>query len=502
MPASLPLATTAIAQAMLQASLDGIVAIDQDNLVVEWNSAAERMFGFPRAEVLGQPLSTLIIPPAYRTAHEHGMKRYVATRVPHLVNHRVQTVAQRRGGEIFPCEIVFHPLDFEGRTYFAAYIRDLTEQRRIDQERDQLAQVAEASTDFIAFSDLDNRLLYINTAGRRLVGYEGRIPEQATLADLVHPEDQDLLIQQAWPAVRATGHWQGEMRLLHQGTGEAIDVHRTIFTVRDPATGAPVGFATVTRDIREIKRAERERQAWQASLEAQVAERTLELTDLNAELDAFSSSVSHDLRTPIRHISGFAGLLRRALAQDDHEKSAAYLQVIEQAAGQMDALVESLLTLARQAREPLRRSPVNLARVITRLQAELQPDLGGRQVHWTVGTLPVVQGDETLLHQVLSNLLQNALKYSRQRPVSTIGIQARLQETEWVIEVRDNGVGFDPQDAGKLFGVFQRLHPASEFEGVGVGLATAQRIVTRHGGRIWATAVPGEGATFSFTLPA
>ncbi|WP_407541672.1 PAS domain S-box protein (plasmid) [Deinococcus radiomollis] len=502
MSAPSPLSTAAIADAMLRASLDAIVAIDQDNLIVEWNPAAERMFGYSRLQALGQPLSLLIVPPRYREAHERGLSRYVATRVPHLVNHRVQLEAQRRGGEVFPCEIAFHPLEFEDRMYFAAYLRDMTDQLRADRERDQLARVAEASTDFIAFSDLDNRLMYINRAGRQLVGYDGDIPAQATLADVVYPEDREWLVREVWPQVSETGQWQGEMRFFHQGTGEAIDVHRTIFAVRDSVTGQEVGFATVSRDIREIKKAERERLTWQARLEAQVAERTRELTDLNEELDAFSYGVSHDLRAPIRQIAGFSQLARRALEDPQESRAGLYLQMTEQAAVKMDTLVEALLNLARQAREPLRLVPVDLGRTVERVRAELDAGVAQRRMRWEVGDLPVVQGDAVLLHQVLSNLLQNAVKYTRTRPLTVIAVRAYRVEAEWVVEVRDNGVGFDPVYAGKLFGVFQRLHSEKEFEGIGVGFANVQRIVKRHGGRIWASAVLDQGATFSFSLPA
>ncbi|XLE15150.1 PAS domain S-box protein [Deinococcus altitudinis] len=487
---------------MLEVSLDAIVAIDQDNVVVEWNPAAEQMFGYSRPEAIGQDLSLLIVPPEYLEAHKRDMKRYVANRERPLVSHRVQLEARRRGGEVFPCEIAFHPLDIEGRTYFAAHLRDLTEQRRTDQERDQLARVAEASTDFIAFSDLDNRLMYINRAGRQLVGYEGDIPVQATLADVVHPEDREQLVREIWPQVNETGQWQGEMRFVHRGTGEAIDVHRTIFAVRDPVTRQTVGFATVSRDIREVKKAEQERLTWQAWLEAQVAERTRELTDLNEELDAFSYSVAHDLRAPIRHIMGFTQLARRSFRSHEDVKADGYLQVIEQAARKMDTLVEALLNLARQARGPLRSAPVDLRWMVERVRTELDSDAAQRQMRWDIGDLPVVQGDAVLLHQVLSNLLQNAVKYTRTRSMGVIAVRAYRLEAEWVIEVRDNGVGFDPKYTGKLFRVFQRLHSEREFEGIGVGLANVQRIVKRHGGRIWASSVLDEGATFSFSLPA
>ena len=494
--------TNAIASAMLQASLDAIVVTDQEQVVIEWNPAAERMFGYARSEALGQPLGLLIVPPGERAAQGGGVKWVIAARVARPVRDRVQFGARRRGGEVFPCEVAFHALDFGDQTCFAAHLRDLSEQRRADRERDQLARVAEASTDFIAFSDLDNRLMYINRAGRQLVGYAGDIPVQATLADVVHPGDRERLVQEIWPQVNETGQWQGEMRFVHQGTGETIEVHRTIFAVHDPVTGLNVGFATVSRDIREVKKAEQERLTWQARLESQVAERTRELTDLNEELDAFSYGVSHDLRAPLRHIVGFSQLARRSLEDPQDVKAGLYLQVIEQAAEKMDTLVEALLTLARQGRGPLRLAPLDLRQVAERVRTELEPDVAQRQVQWEVGDLPAVRGDAVLLHQVLSNLLQNAVKYTRTRAVAVITVRAYRQEAEWVVEVQDNGVGFDPAYAGKLFGVFQRLHSEREFEGIGVGLANVQRIVKRHGGRIWASAVLGKGATFSFTLPA
>lgn len=497
-----PLSQAALANAVLQASLDCIIAIDQDNVVVEWNPAAERTFSFTRQEALGQSLSHLIIPPSYRAAHERGLQRYLATRIPHLINHRVQFEAQRRNGDVFPCEIVFQPLEFDGCTYFAAHLRDLTEQRRLDQERTRLALVAEASTDLIAFSDLHNRLMYVNGAGRRLIGYPYGIPPDRTLADFVHPDDRSQLVDEAWPQVRETGSWQGEMRLIHQETGEAIAVHRTIFTVTDPTTNTPIGYATVTRDITERKRIEHERLAWQAQLERQVAERTEELRLLNTELDAFSYGVSHDLRTPIRHVASFAALLRRALEANDPVKAVRHLEVIVQAASRMDALVSGLLTLAQSSRSQISRSPVNLATLVEQVKKDLELDLEGRYVRWNVGSLPTVQADEVLLRQVLWNLLSNALKYSQTRPEASVTILAHRKAEEWTVEVSDNGVGFNPQYGERLFKVFQRLHSPGEFEGVGVGLATVQRIILRHGGRVWATAVPGQGATFGFSLPA
>lgn len=228
-----------------------------------------------------------------------------------------------------------------------------------------------------------------------------------------------------------------------------------------------------------------------------------QLRRANEELDAFSYSVAHDLRAPVRHIGSFSALLRTALQLevDGQPHAARLLTVIERSAHRLNSLIEAMLEFARHAREPLRVTHVDLNTSVQDVMLDLAPDLLERQVIWQLGELPTVQGDPVLLRQVLLNLLSNAVKYTRGRVDTVIAVRAHRQESEWVIEVQDNGVGFDPQLTDRLFGVFQRLHHASEFEGVGVGLATVQRIVTRHGGRVWAEARPGEGATFRFSLP-
>lgn len=219
------------------------------------------------------------------------------------------------------------------------------------------------------------------------------------------------------------------------------------------------------------------------------------------ELEAFTYSVSHDLRTPVRHIIGFNNLLRRELGEDVTPKVARYLTVVEEAAGRMNTLIDAMLNLSRASRLPLQLGPVDLNAMVGSVRTELELDLLGREVTWQVGALPLVMGDHNTLRQVITNVLDNALKYSRTRSPAQVDIWAEERAREWVIHVRDNGVGFDPQYAHKLFGVFQRLHRAQDFEGSGVGLANVRRIITRHGGQVWAEGRPGEGATFSFSLP-
>lgn len=226
-----------------------------------------------------------------------------------------------------------------------------------------------------------------------------------------------------------------------------------------------------------------------------------ELEQRNKELEAFSYSVSHDLRAPLRHIDGFTGLLERHAEATLDDKGRRYLKTISEAAKQMGALIDDLLTFSRLGRAELRHVPVRLQDLVDEVRRILDPEIAGRAVVWAIGELPEVQGDPQLLRLVLQNLIGNALKYTRPRPEARIEIGARREDTETVCSIRDNGVGFDMRYADRLFGVFQRLHTSAEFEGTGIGLATVRRIVHRHGGRVWADGGVDRGACFSFTLP-
>jgi signal transduction histidine kinase len=223
----------------------------------------------------------------------------------------------------------------------------------------------------------------------------------------------------------------------------------------------------------------------------------------NKELESFSYSVSHDLRAPLRHIDGYAALLRKSVEHSLNDKAARYLQTISDSAKQMGQLIDDLLVFSRMGRQEMLRTAVNLDQLIKSILAELRLDLQGREISWTIAALPDVQGDPAMLRQVFMNLIANAVKFTSTRPVATIEIGVEHPSSmEIVLFVRDNGVGFDMQYAPKLFGVFQRLHRADEFEGTGIGLANVRRIVHRHGGRSWAEGVPDKGATFYVLLPA
>jgi PAS domain S-box-containing protein len=336
---------------------------------------------------------------------------------------------------------------------------------------------------------------------------------------LIHPEDRHRAAQAA--AALAGGPPYNVNYRVVRPDGEVRYVHSYAEVTKD-ASDSPLRMFGTMRDITVQKRMELELAGYREHLEEQVKKRTAELEErqeqiiklnqdllnraavleaANKELDAFTYSVSHGLRAPLRHIDGFVELLQKRAGTTLDEKSRHFMDTIADAAQKMGSLIDDLLAFSRMGREAMSLRQVDLGTLVGDVIRELEPEAVGRNIVWRTGDLPAVKGDASMLRIVLCNLISNAVKFTRSNKQARIEVGCQPRAKENIIFVRDNGVGFDPAHAGKLFGVFQRLHHKDEFEGTGVGLAIVQRIVTRHGGRSWAEGQVGRGATFYFSLP-
>jgi len=319
----------------------------------------------------------------------------------------------------------------------------------------------------------------------------------AALYELIHPEDRELVRQTFNEAIRIKSDYEVEFRFLPRGRppGWMLGRGRAYYD----AAGRPARLAGVAIDITTRKAAELEISRLNAELERRVRERTAQLEATNQELEAFAYSVSHDLRAPLRGLRGFSEVLLERYADRLDAEGQDLLRRACEASNRMSRLIEDLLKLSRVGRAELRWQPVSLSALAEEVVAELRKAHPARAVQVVVEPNLRAQGDEPLLRLVLENLLGNAWKFTSRRPDARIefGFTA---EPKPAFFVRDNGVGFDMRHAGKLFGVFQRLHAADEFPGTGIGLVTVQRIIHRHRGRLWAAGVVNEGAVFYFTL--
>ena len=375
---------------------------------------------------------------------------------------------------------------------------EMKERKLAEEAAAQLAAIVNSSSDAIIGKDLNSIVTSWNTGAEKLLGYTASemIGQPIRLLIPADRLEEDTQIIKRIKQGENVEHFE-TVRMAKDG--HLIDISLTVSPIRDK-TGKVVGASKVFRDITERKRAEQAIHELNLRLEQRVADRTAELETANKELEAFSYSVSHDLRAPLRAVDGFSQAVLEDYGTLLPEEGRRYLRTIREGAQRMGVLIDDLLTFSRLSRASLNKQEVTTDNLVRQVLEELQPQQEGRAVELRLGDLPPCQGDPALLHQVWINLLSNALKYTRRRSPAVIEIGCQREQDANVYFVRDNGAGFDMKYANKLFGVFQRLHRADEFEGTGVGLAFVQRVIHRHGGRIWAEAAVDHGATFYFTL--
>jgi PAS domain S-box-containing protein len=363
-------------RAVLNSAMTAVVVMDVAGEIIDWNSRAEKMFGWSREEALGRDLADTIIPVNLREAHRTGLKHFLLTGQGSVFNQQLEIVALRRNGEEFPVELSISRLKSNDTTTFCGFITDITERRRAEEE----------------------------------------------------------------------------IKLFNQ------------------------------------------------KLEQMVLDRTQELQLVNKELESFSYSVSHDLRAPLRAIHGYMNIFAEEYSAKFDDEARRLTTIIMNNTQKMGRLIDDLLAFSQLGRKELIRTPTSMSQMVQGICEEQKRMDETRSIDFTIKQLPNALVDVVTIRQVWINLISNAVKYTRHKPQATIEIGAIEEDDHSIYYIKDNGAGFDMQYYNKLFGVFQRLHSQKEFEGTGVGLAIVQRVVVRHGGKVWAEAVPNEGATFFFSL--
>jgi PAS domain S-box-containing protein len=484
---------------IVESSEDAIISKSLDGTILSWNNGAEKIYGYTENEIIGKSISILLSP-----EHPDDIQQILEKikKGEHIEHY--ETMRRRKDGKDIHVALTVSPIrDTEGRVVAASTIgSDITGRKEAEEALRTASlysrSLIEASLDPLVTISADGKITDVNLATELVTGVSRERLIYSDFSDyFTDPEKARAGYQQ----VLSQGLVRDYPLTIRHTSGKTTDVLYNA-AVYKSESGELQGVFAAARDITKSKQAEEEIRKLNQELEQRVLDRTTQLEASNKELEAFAYSISHDLRAPLRHIDGFIELLKMEIAASLDEQEQHYMMAISDSAKRMGSLIDDLLSFSRMGRSEISKRQVDLNKLIQDVIQEFEPEAEGRTILWQISALPAITGDKAMLRIVLVNLIANALKFTRTREQAEIEIGfSQDKDTGTVIFVRDNGVGFDQNYAGKLFGVFQRLHRADEFEGTGIGLANVRRIIARHGGRTWAEGEIGKGATFYFTIP-